>query len=304
LPDILNDVGKDFTALTIKGYGMKKCIICNNDIFSPLYNNTLKQCRACSFITANLEIDEEKLKRLYSEKYFKGEEYLDYVMEKDCLQKNFIQRLKYIQKLVPYSNIKTALELGCAYGFFAEVFKKLYPKAHYTGIDIVSEAIEYGTQELRQNLILGDFLAMDIQHNHFSDIFLWDVIEHLKDPRAFLEKICCCLQTSGRLYITTGDIGALLPRVLKDRWRLIHPPTHVHYFSKKTLGKLLAQYNFKVLNISYPVIYRSARQIFYSLFLLHRKPSMLLKKIHAKIPESLYIPINTFDIMFIIAVKL
>jgi hypothetical protein len=85
---------------------------------------------------------------------------------------------------------------------------------------------------------------------------------------------------------------------MSEKWRLIHPPTHIHYFSKKNLEQLLARCNFKVLHVSYPLIYRSARQIFYFMFLLNKKPSKLLEKIHAAIPESFYIPLNTFDIMF------
>jgi 2-polyprenyl-3-methyl-5-hydroxy-6-metoxy-1,4-benzoquinol methylase len=283
---------------------MDKCIVCNDNYFLPRYNNTLKQCRTCSFVTTNFDVDEAELKRIYSANYFKGEEYLDYVMEKGCLQKNFAQRLNSIQKIIPNANITSALEIGCAYGFFAEVFHQYYPAANYIGVDVVEEAIRYGQDVLHLNLKLADFLNMDLAKSSFSDVFLWDVIEHLKEPHLFLDKISTCLQPSGRLYITTGDIGALLPRITKQKWRLIHPPTHIHYFSRKTLSQLLTRYEFMPINVSYPLIYRSARQIFYFLFLLNKKSPTILAKIHNIIPTSLFIPMNTFDIMFLMAIKM
>ncbi len=282
---------------------MDKCIVCNDNNFLPLYNNTLKQCRTCNFITTNFEIDEVELKRIYSDNYFKGGEYLDYVMEKASLQKNFAQRLNSIQKIAPHANITAALEIGCAYGFFAEIFQRYHPRAHYIGVDVVEEAIKYGRDVLHLNVRLADFLKMDFDKNSLSDVFLWDVIEHLKEPHLFLEKISACLQPSGRLYITTGDIGAFLPRITKQKWRLIHPPTHIHYFSRKTLSQLLKRYRFRLIKVSYPMIYRSARQIFYSLFLLDKDSSTIVNKFYNIIPASLLIPLNTFDIMFFIAAK-
>ncbi len=84
---------------------------------------------------------------------------------------------------------------------------------------------------------------------------------------------------------------------------MIHPPSHLHYFSKKTITLLLEKYNFKVTNVKYEAIYRSLKQIFYSLFILNKRNSSICNKIFDKIPNNLFIPLNTFDIMHIKAIK-
>ncbi len=280
---------------------MGRCIVCNSDNFTEMYENTLLKCSNCDFIFANMEATDEQLKAIYSEDYFKGNEYLDYLMDKAAIQKNFSKRLHQIQVNSNQSNL-IALEIGCAYGFFGEVFVEKFKNADYTGIDVVPEAISYGKQTLKLNLVLQDYLTYpNIQK--FSHVFMWDVIEHLPRPDLFIEKISHELQKDGELHITTGDIGAWLPKMQKQNWRMIHPPTHLHYFSSQTLTLLLIKHGFSIKSISYQPVYRSIKQIFYSLFLLNKPRRDIFEKIFHTIPEKWFIPINTFDIMHLIALK-
>lgn len=281
------------------------CQVCNHSEWVEIFNASLLKCSVCGFITANFKISADELKALYSEKYFKGEEYLDYKADKDFLQKNFKKRLKRIQRYHP--EISNVLEIGCAYGFFAETLTKQYPSVNYFGIDVSDDAISYAYNVLKQNTQCADYLTLKTDQL-YSDIFMWDVIEHLPEPASVIKKASSELKIGGYIYITTGDIDALLPRWQKHRWRLIHPPSHLHYFSKKTLSRLLTDSGFEIVQVSYPTIYRSAKQIYFSLFLLNYKNKngfgYKLKNLFYKcIPDWLSVPINTFDIMFVIARK-
>ena len=280
----------------------KKCLICGNQKFSKIYNETLLKCGSCNFITANLEIDLKELEKVYTENYFKGEEYLDYLRDKNILQTNFKKRLTKINKLIGFEKITNSLEIGCAYGFFGETLTQLVPKTKYIGFDIVPEAINYGKESLKQHIFCSDYLE-EKQSEKLSDVFMWDVIEHLPNPEKFIEKASSELALGGRIYITTGDIERLIPRKQKEKWRMIHPPSHLHYFSKKTLTTLLNKNGFEVISVTYPPVYRSIRLIFYSLFMLRKNPSKLINKIYSWIPEKMNIPLNTYDIMFVIARK-
>jgi 2-polyprenyl-3-methyl-5-hydroxy-6-metoxy-1,4-benzoquinol methylase len=282
------------------------CQVCNHSEWVEIYNASLLKCSVCGFVTANLEISTDELKALYSEKYFKGEEYFDYKADKNFLQKNFKKRLKKIRKYHP--EVSNVLEIGCAYGFFAESLTKQYPSINYLGIDVSDDAINYASNVLKQNARCADYLTLKADQL-YSDIFMWDVIEHLPEPASVIKKASSELKIGGHIYITTGDIDALLPRWQKHKWRLIHPPSHLHYFSKKTLSRLLTDSGFEIVQASYPTISRSANQIYYSLFLLKYKDKngfgYKLKNLFYKcIPDWLSVPINTFDIMFVMARKI
>lgn len=279
---------------------MSNCIICNKQDNRLIYCDTLLKCHSCGFITANIDIGAEELNAIYSKNYFKGEEYLDYLSDKTTIQKNFSQRLKHINiDSVKNSN---ALEIGCAYGFFGELFTNKYKAANYTGLDIVSDAVNYGKHNLKLNLVLQDYLTYEAPQK-YTHVFMWDVIEHLPRPDLFIEKISKDTQVGSELHITTGDISALLPKIQQQNWRMIHPPTHLHYFSKKTLTLLLENNGFKVRKIIYKPVFRSLKQIFYSLFLLNKPKQGFVNRIFRQIPNGWFVPINTFDIMYCIAVK-
>ncbi len=280
---------------------MHKCLVCLSLDYRLIYKNSLRKCNACGFVTANMEIGEEELISIYNKNYFKGEEYLDYLNDKAVLQKNFSQR---IDKLKISEDIKeiNALEIGCAYGFFGELFTDKYQKAKYRGIDIVKDAIGYGKKNLGLNLILDDYLSYN-KTEEYSHVFMWDVIEHLPRPELFIEKISTETRKGSELHITTGDISAVLPRIQKGNWRMIHPPTHLHYFSRKSLTLLLENYGFEVQKVMYRPVYRSVKQVFYSLFLLNSEENEFRTKLFQKIPENLFFPLNTYDIMHCVAVK-
>jgi 2-polyprenyl-3-methyl-5-hydroxy-6-metoxy-1,4-benzoquinol methylase len=280
---------------------MSSCPICTHSELIKIYNNTLIQCKNCSHVWADLSLDEEELRKIYAENYFKGEEYADYLSDKIILQTNFTKRLKSLNKLIDAPTFESVLELGCAYGFFGELILKNGNK--YVGYDISEDSIKYANENFGKYFNSKNYLIDDIQKDSFSDVFMWDVIEHLVNPEEFIKKASYETKRNGRIYITTGDISAWLPKKQKAKWRMIHPPTHVHYFTKNSITKLLNKYGYEIERISYPPVSRSIRVIFYSLFILNKKPFKLFQWIYKLIPEKASIKLNTFDIMFVIARK-
>lgn len=280
----------------------QECLVCKSREMKPIYSGTLIRCMNCGFVTANMDLNPDEIEKLYGGAYFKGEEYLDYEKNKAILQKNFRKKVKAMERIAGREKITSILEIGCAYGFFGEVVRSMIPGSSYLGFDVSQEAIRYAAENLNLNVSRADYLEYKAD-NQFTDVCMWDVIEHLQYPDRFLDKIYPDLKSGGRLWITTGDIDALVPRIMKRRWRMIHPPTHLHYFSARTLNNLLNRKGFQVQQISYPAVARGLQQIFYSLFLLGKNPGSIMKKIHSAIPSRVSVSLNTFDIMFVLAVK-
>jgi SAM-dependent methyltransferase len=278
------------------------CLVCGGQKFEPQCSSMLLHCLECGFVTANVRLSEEEIRKIYSEKYFAGEEYEDYVRDKVMLQKNFSARLKKICSIIPANRIADVLEIGCAYGFFGELIKRKIPNSTYLGFDASWEAVAYAKEKLGLNASAENYIEWKSEKK-FTDIFMWDVIEHLERPDSFITKIAQDSVSGSRLYITTGDIGSWLARRQGCRWRMIHPPSHLHYFSKDTITLLLKKNGFTVKRIFYSPTSRSVKGIFYSLFMLRKNYSRWVGKIYHTIPENLSVAINTFDIMFVIAEK-
>jgi 2-polyprenyl-3-methyl-5-hydroxy-6-metoxy-1,4-benzoquinol methylase len=279
------------------------CPICNATAVSAIYNNTLLKCEACTHVWANMALSEDELRKIYAENYFKGEEYADYIADKEIIQKNFGKRLKSVQNLNPKPSLSNVLEIGCAYGFFGELITKNNPQINYFGVDISEDAIAYAREKFRLNVSEKNYLNIENSVGTYTDVFMWDVIEHLPHPEDFIKKASREMALDGRIYITTGDIGAWLPQKQKEKWRMIHPPTHLHYFTQKSIAELLSKHQLEIERITYPPVSRSVRVIFYSLFMLNKNPWGITKLIYRLIPKKASVSANTKDIMFVIAKK-
>jgi SAM-dependent methyltransferase len=278
------------------------CVVCGASDFRLIYDATLKECRTCGHVAANMQVDKQLLRKVYQENYFKGEEYVDYARDKSVQQHNFRRRLDYLSSFTAFRAGQRALEIGCAYGFFGEVLLRKFPFLSYVGFDVVPEACNYAIRQLSLDVRCLDFLEAP-DPAPCSHVFMWDVIEHLNNPHLYIQKIAQVLEKGGRVYITTGDISGLLPRLQKRRWRMIHPPSHLHYFSKATISALLKKYGLEVLQVKYPSTARSLRQIYYSLFLLNKPRGAVHEFFHRCIPENSFVSLNTYDIMLVVAEK-
>ena len=86
---------------------------------------------------------------------------------------------------------------------------------------------------------------------------------------------------------------------------MIHPPTHLQYFSKTTISDLLERKGFKVVRTLYPGYWRSVNEILHGLFLLGKaqKPGLAFRILEKVLPHRFGIFANTFDIMLVVAQK-
>ncbi|MEY4992581.1 MAG: hypothetical protein RI948_1463 [Bacteroidota bacterium] len=277
------------------------CPICHFSDTQPIFDNTLLKCQNCGHGWANLQLDHAYLQQLYAENYFKGEEYADYLADKEILQMNFSKRAKQIAQSAPAP--KYLLEIGCAYGFFYETIQQQFKDSHYQGYDISSDAIQYAKQHYGPYFSAENYLDVANVQN-YDAVFMWDVIEHLADPGAFLAKAQKECKPGAMLYLTTGDFGALLPRLQGKKWRMIHPPTHLHYFTKKSMTALLKKHGFEPVFFKYPPVFRSLGLIYFALFILNKKQRRFHQWLYRKIPKAAAIPINTRDIFFVGAKKI
>ena len=103
--------------------------------------------------------------------------------------------------------------------------------------------------------------------------------------------------------LTTGDLDSWLAHARGRNWRQIHPPTHLHYFSRATLTRLLRRYGFEIRFIGAEGMYRSVDTMAYIILCLkYRLPNLYswLKKTHL-LNWDLYL--NLGDIIFVIAEK-
>jgi SAM-dependent methyltransferase len=230
----------------------------------------------------------------YDSSYFNGSRpdgYSDYVGARSVLQDHFLQELDLINKF----GIKNGelLELGCAYGYFLEVAQQQFK---VSGLEICEDAVadcqSRGLVGVRQGEISSETLApMPI----VDVVVMFDVFEHLPEPRVALEAAVSKLRLGGLLLITTGDFSSLCAKIMGRHWRLMTPPQHLWYFTPRSLRQMGESLGLELVFIDHPfkkvplglVVYQLCRFI----SMRPNLPSWM---------NRIGLPINLFDAMRVV----
>jgi len=271
------------------------CLVCGHAGFEP-HLDVLLRCPACGFVTARLDAPVEA-RRLYEGDYFTGGEYLDYLADEAFFKRNFRPRLNAVRERCSGGRL---LEIGAAYGFFMDLARECFDTI---GFEVNPEAVRHARERLGLDVRSSDFLTAtaDSIGGRVDVTVMWDVIEHLDRPEHFLAHVADLSKAGAHLYITTGDIGSLPARVRGRKWRMIHPPSHLHYFSRATLTRLLENTGFEVIDVRSVGVARSLRQILYSVLVLGLGMKRLYEAAARITPPTWGFTLNTFDIMQVTA---
>jgi len=151
--------------------------------------------------------------------------------------------LAQIEKHVPVGRI---LDLGCWVGFLLRAARERGWET--TGVEPSDFAAQYAREELGLDIIQADLLTAPLEPGSFDAILLGDVIEHLTEPLEALQHIATLLAPGGVLYMALPDSGSRLARTMGKRWWSVIP-THVQYFSRKSMRVLLARAGYETLDI-------------------------------------------------------
>lgn len=228
------------------------CIVCGHVRWRPLYRD-LVRCESCSFVRAAELPAPEALARLYGPGYFEGDEYTDYLGDREVHRFNFRRRLDRIVALA--GRPESLFEIGCAYGLWLQVAAEAGIRV--AGIDISQDAARHAREALKLNATSGAFEHAPLESGAFQAFCMWDTLEHLAHPEAHVARIAKLLPWGGWFFATTGDIGSATALRQGERWRLIHPPTHLQYFSRDTVTRFFARHGLAVTHIESEPMCRS-----------------------------------------------
>jgi SAM-dependent methyltransferase len=134
-------------------------------------------------------------------------------------------------------------DLGCWVGFLLSEAERRGWEAH--GVEPSRFAGDFAREKLGLRVVTDTLHDADLPKGHFDAVVLGDVIEHLPDPGAALDRIGSLLRPEGVLYLALPDAGSRVARVLGARWWSVLP-THVHYFTRSSLARLLARHGYEV----------------------------------------------------------
>lgn len=281
---------------------MRPCPVCGNTHNqTDLWNMPhIAHCSVCGLGYVKQLPTLEELAAIYAADYWNGRKaYTDYLADKVGTQLHFQHRIKNLRQFSTGGNL---FEAGCAYGFFLELAQKYWT---VKGVDLSEAAIAYARDTLHLPVEQGDFESNPPEPDTYDVVTMWDTIEHLYDPALAIAKSAEGLHTGGYLALTTADLDSLLPRLQKSSWRMFIP-AHLHYFSRRSITHLLNAHGLKVVHFSHVSYYRSLRQMAQIITWNHPNSQwrQSLQNAVERLPfMNTHIPLNLYDLMFVIAQK-
>jgi SAM-dependent methyltransferase len=284
--------------LTDAAGALNQCIVCGATQVVSLYRSILR-CGACGYVYADVRLTDEELHALYNTQFFTGAEFSDYAGDERFFRKNFRRRLKKLKRFLDPERHGRLLEIGSAYGFFLDEVRDEFTSVQ--GIDITDAGVHRAREQFQLDVVQADFLEHDYGEQKFDVVCMWDTIEHLRAPHLYLEKIARHTEPGALLAVTTADVDSLNARLRGERWRMIHPPTHLHYFSARTLARLFDRYGFEVIYNHYCGFYRSLGNVAYNILVLRQQRPWLYKPLKKSGLTKLGFYLNLYDIMYVIA---
>lgn len=157
------------------------------------------------------------------------------------------------------------LDVGCGVGLNGAAAKRR--GAHVTGIELMPSALAEARERLDEVLAID--IARDVSHldgRSFDLMLFGDVLEHLADPAAALERLLPYLEDGGHVIVSLPNVAAWTNRLslLLGRWDYqssgILDDTHLRFFTLASSVRLLEGAGLEVLRTAQnPMLVRAAR---------------------------------------------
>ena len=239
---------------------------------------------------------------IYNSSYFSGARdgfgYVNYDMDKEPMVPTFQKYLDIVSSLgLKGGNL---LDVGSATGFFMCLAEKR--GFQVKGVELSDFAANLA-RDKGLNVVTGDIFSQNFLGESFDIITMFDVLEHVPDPKALISEVRRILKKGGLLLINTPDAQSLWARLLGSKWQLIVPPEHIHYFSPKNLGDYLSKNGFKI-EISTKIGKKFTLQYIMKILYKWQGFRIFLAKIFSEgFMSKISIPINLYDNFLLIVKK-
>lgn len=205
------------------------------------------RCRRCGLEYVNPRLRSEAILTGYSE----GSDET-FVSQARSRERTFRRSLVFLTRALPAKmrariggpNRPRILDVGTAGGSFLKVARDAGWEVF--GVEPNRWLCDWSRQNYGLKIDNGGLFEQRYASDSFDVVTLWDVLEHVPDPRALLDEVHRILRPGGVLLVNYPDKGSLAARAMGSRWVFILT-VHIYYFTRKTIRRLLDMTGFEVV---------------------------------------------------------
>lgn len=204
------------------------------------YEYTLYQCNNCKSRFFYFEEHDIDIKSIYEKLAVKHiETPINFKIRKNFYWSRQVHRIEKILN----REILSVLDVGCRTGDFLMHFSNNIVRE---GVELSENSAEIARK--RGLVVYQDFVENINFDKRYDVVTCYAILEHLRNPLSFLDKIQSIIAPCGVLVIMIPTHECLkreiIDTVIPIRWHMYSPPEHLNFFSRQFLDNYLAKKNF------------------------------------------------------------
>ncbi len=213
----------------------------------------LFRCRLCYAVYVLPRPHSAEATALYDEAYFAGTGSRGYRPDENYLGDEsrlglFRERMTQVARY--RSSTGMLVDVGCASGFGLRAAIEAGWKA--VGVDVSEFAVGVARSRYSLDVLVGTLAEAAFPDASVDAVTMWDVLEHVLEPRKECEEANRILRLGGVLAISTPDADCPCPTEpdpAKTAFWAANPPEHLQYYNALSISRLLISAGFRVVSI-------------------------------------------------------
>jgi 2-polyprenyl-3-methyl-5-hydroxy-6-metoxy-1,4-benzoquinol methylase len=226
----------------------KNCIICNTSDRSFLIKKgdwIVYKCNSCGLGILDPRPDEKEFSDLYDKNYFESHYDNGLKIGSDEMQRRISQQGHRIRFFRRYKKRGRILDIGCGQGYFLLACQRLGYVVE--GMDISDESASYVRNELKIPVATGSIKDTKFQSNSYDVITMWHFLEHVPNPKIYIDKARQWLKNDGFLVVDVPNYEGFDAQADLRNWPNWDLPYHLYHFTARNLTVILEQHGFKII---------------------------------------------------------
>jgi 2-polyprenyl-3-methyl-5-hydroxy-6-metoxy-1,4-benzoquinol methylase len=239
---------------------MNTCPICGNGLARELFRfetlafipGRVVRCLNCETVY-KIPLDLERPLSSYYDDCYAGHEYWE---QEEAAVPTFRKILGIIAAQAGDVGRKL-LDVGCGPGTFLSVAQEA--GFSVTGVELNPTLAAKARSRTNAEVVAGEFMSAELNGRQFGVITILDLIEHLPDPVAALDRCRALLEPGGCVALYTPNHGGLIVRVARACYRVspkrfgrpvaeIFDCSHVVFFDKRSLKAAVTRAGLEVVH--------------------------------------------------------
>lgn len=164
-------------------------------------------------------------------------------------------RTDFVEAL-PDNPEASILEIGCAHGSTGALALKRGRCRRYVGVEISPAVAEIARSQLTDVLTANvEEVDLPFPETSFDALILSEVLEHLIDPWATVERLSRLVKPGGLVFASSPNIShySVIGNLIKGEWVLtdrgVMDRTHLRWFTPKLFTELFDRSGFDVIRV-------------------------------------------------------